>query len=740
MLEENNIENPENDNAIVEDLSGINEILDLQPTTPQSTAHDDFDWSLGKKNTLSYSKEQKEDYLKNYEKTLNSIAEFEVVKGRVSSIHGGDVILDINYKSDGLVPLSEYRDTPDLKVGDYVEVYVENKEDARGQLVLSRRKAKLLKAWDTLVDSYKNGTIIKGYVTSKTKGGLIVDCYGLETFLPGSQIDVKPIVDYDGYVGKTMEFKVVKINEAIKNAVVSHKALIESDLAEQRDAIISGLEKGQVLEGVVKNITDFGAFMDLGGVDGLLYITDISWGRINHPNEVLELNQKINVVVLDFDEDKKRISLGLKQLTPHPWDVLDREISEGSVVKGKIVNIEDYGAFLEIIPGVEGLIHVSEVTWSNQPVNARDYFTLGQEFEAKVVTLDRDERKMSLSVKQLSNDPWTSVVEKYAVGSRHTGEVKNLTPYGVFIELEQGIGGMVHISDLSWTKRYNHPSEFTKVGEKIDVQVIECDVDNRKLSLGHKQLEENPWDTFENVFPVGSYHQATVIKKDDRGAVIQLPYGLEAYAPAKHMKKEDGSNVTLEETLTFKVIEFNRDDKKIIVSHTRYVDDIRKEAEESVKSEEEKAKDETRKTIQKTNEKVERATLGDLVDFSSLVQTQESAPAPTPAPAAPAPAPAAEAPAAEEAPAPKAETKGDDLKIVEGIGPKIAEILNGHGVHTFADLASTEADQIKAWMDEAGSRYKMHDPTTWPDQAAMARDGKWDELKAWQDTHKAGKE
>ncbi|MBK8701467.1 MAG: 30S ribosomal protein S1 [Saprospiraceae bacterium] len=756
MLEENNIENPETETPQVEDLSNINEILDMAPATDQATAHDDFDWSVGKRNTLAYTKEEKEDYLNKYEKTLNSIAEFEVVKGKVSSIHDGDVILDINYKSDGLVPLSEFRDTPDLKVGDYVEVYVENKEDMRGQLVLSRRKAKLLKAWDTLVDSYKNGTIIKGFVISKTKGGLIVDCYGLETFLPGSQIDVKPIVDYDGYVGKTMEFKVVKINEAIKNAVVSHKALIESDLAEQRDAIISGLEKGQVLEGVVKNITDFGAFMDLGGVDGLLYITDISWGRINHPNEVLELNQKINVCVLDFDEDKKRISLGLKQLTPHPWDVLDKGISEGSVVKGKIVNIEDYGAFLEIIPGVEGLIHVSEVTWSNQPVNARDYFTLGQEFEAKVVTLDRDERKMSLSVKQLSSDPWTSVSQKYAVGTRHTGEVKNLTPYGVFIELEDGIGGMVHISDLSWTKRYNHPSEFIKVGEKIDVQVIECDIDNRKLSLGHKQLEENPWDTFENVFPVGSYHQATIIKKDDRGAVIQLPYGLEAYAPGKHLKKEDGSTAGMEETLTFKVIEFNRDDKKIIVSHTRYVDDIRKEAEETMKSEEEKAKDDTRRTIQKTNEKVERATLGDLMGFSQIKEqvsevTPEPAKAEAPAPVAEVPvteAPAAEAPAApaEEAPAAEApakaaaSSKGDDLKIIEGIGPKIAEILNTHGVVTFADLANTTADQIKVWMDEAGSRYKMHDPTTWPDQSAMARDGKWDELKAWQDSHKAGKE
>jgi small subunit ribosomal protein S1 len=770
MLEENNIENPESDVVQVEDLSNLDELLIAPSNVNSSTAHDDFDWSLGKRNTLSYSKAEKETHLKNYEATLNSIGEFEVVKGRVSSIHGGDVILDINYKSDGLVSLSEFRDTPDLKIGDYVEVYVENKEDLRGQLVLSRRKAKLLKAWDTLVDSYKNGTIIKGYVISKTKGGLIVDCLGLETFLPGSQIDVKPIVDYDGYVGKTMEFKVVKINEAIKNAVVSHKALIESDLAEQRETIIAGLEKGQVLEGVVKNITDFGAFMDLGGVDGLLYITDISWGRINHPNEVLELNQKINVCVLDFDEDKKRISLGLKQLTPHPWDVLEKGIEEASVVKGKIVNIEDYGAFLEIIPGVEGLIHVSEVTWSNQPVNARDYFTLGQEFEAKVVTLDRDERKMSLSVKQLSSDPWTSVAEKYASGTRHSGEVKNLTPYGVFIELEEGIGGMVHISDLSWTKRYNHPSEFTKVGEKIDVQVLECDLESRKLSLGHKQIEENPWETFENVFPVGSYHQATVIKKDDRGAVIQLPYGLEAYAPIKHLRKEDGSNATADETLTFKVIEFNSDDKKIIVSHSRYVEDIKREADDTIKGEIEKEKEETKKIIQKTNEKVEKATMGDLfamaqlsTDGSASSSSSESE-APkveeTPVAAAPvAEAPAVVAEAVVEAPAVEAavaevvaeapavvetatvvEAKaGDDLVKIEGVGPKIAGILNAHGVHTFEELANTSPEQIKEWLDEAGPAYKVHDPGTWPMQSALARDGKWDELQVWQDAHKGGK-
>ena len=423
------------------------------------------------------------------------------------------MILDIQYKSDDLIPLSEFRDMPDLAVGDPVLVYVEKQEDDRGQLVLSRRKAKLLKAWDDLVDSYTNGTIVKGTIVSKTKGGLIADCSGLETFLPGSQIDIKPIIDYDAYVGKTMEFKVVKINEVIKNAVVSHKALIESDLAEQRDAIIQRLEKGQVLEGVVKNITDFGAFLDLGGVDGLLYITDISWGRINHPSEVLSLHEKINVVVLEFDENKKRISLGLKQLQPHPWEVLPVDIVEGSTVKGKIVNIEDYGAFLEISPGVEGLIHVSEVTWSNQPINAREFFKLEQEYEAKVVTIDREERKMSLSVKQLTPDPWNEIQKKFAVDTKHTGVVKNLTPYGVFVELEDGIGGMVHISDLSWTKRYSHPSEFTKVGNDIDIMILEIDDESRKLSLGHKQLEENPWDTFENVFPVSYTHLTLPTKR-----------------------------------------------------------------------------------------------------------------------------------------------------------------------------------------------------------------------------------
>jgi small subunit ribosomal protein S1 len=589
---------------------------DSSPVT--GDGHSDFNWNIGKRSMAAYTAEEVKGYLDAYDNSMRAIEEFEIVGGRVTAVTGGDVVLDLNSKSDGLIPLSEFRDMPNLKVGDIIEVYVEQQEDARGQLVLSRRKAKLLRAWDRIRDSYENGTVITGTVISKTKGGLIVDCSGLETFLPGSQIDIKPIIDYDAYVGKTMEFKVVKINETIKNAVVSHKALIESDLAEQREAIIASLERGQVLEGLVKNITDFGAFLDLGGVDGLLYITDISWGRISHPSEVLHLNMKINVVVLDFDENKKRISLGLKQLQPHPWEVLNATIKEGSTVKGKIVNIEDYGAFLEIQPGVEGLIHVSEVSWSNQPINAREYFKLGQEYEARVVTIDREDRKMSLSIKQLSQDPWENIEAKYPVGSRHTGVVKNLTPYGVFVELEEGIGGMVHISDLSWIKRYGHPSEFTKVGASIDIIILEIDKDSRKLSLGHKQLEENPWDTFETVFPVGSYHEATILRKDDRGAIVQLPYGLEAYAPLKHIRKEDNTYANVDESITVKVIEFNRDDKRILVSHLRYLEDIRREADEQVKKERTEERKRTTQAVKKQQSTLERDTLGDLGVFSQL--------------------------------------------------------------------------------------------------------------------------
>ena len=730
---------------------------ELEEVNPHAnTAHDDFDWGVGNRHALPYSEPEIEEYLKTYESTLTSVLENEIVRATVHAIHDGDVVLDINFKSDGLVPLSEFRDL-ELNVGDTVEVYVEEQEDERGQLVLSRRKAKLLRAWESIVDSYTNGTVIKGIIVSKTKGGLIVDAGGLETFLPGSQIDIKPIIDYDAYVGKTMEFKVVKINEQIKNAVVSHKALIESDLAEQREAIIASLEKGQVLEGLVKNITDFGAFLDLGGVDGLLYITDISWGRISHPSEILSLNQKINVVVLDFDENKKRISLGLKQLQPHPWEVLDENTKEGSVVKGRIVNIEDYGAFLEIKPGVEGLIHVSEVTWSNQPINAREYFKLGQEYEAKIVTIDRDDRKMSLSVKQLSKDPWSDIETRFPLESRHTGEVKNLTPYGVFVELEEGIGGMVHISDLSWTRRFSHPSEFTKVGNDIDIVILDIDKNNRKLSLGHKQIEENPWDTFENVFAVGSYHEATVLRRDDRGAIVQLPYGLEAFAPIKHVRKEDGQLAEVEETLTVKVIEFNRDDKRILVSHLRYLDDIRREADETVKRGRAEERATTRKAVKTQQSKVERTTLGELDVFSQLKQQFEEDKA-TPAPPKPAPKPEpVPEPVVEEVeevveevvevveevvvtPAAEEETAEDDLKKIEGIGPKIEELLKAGGVKTFQGLATAEVDALKAILTEAGNRYKVHDPTTWPKQAEMAAAGEWDKLKEWQDALQGGKE
>lgn len=787
------------------DKINLEELVDQDDMS--GTPHDEFPWDKGNLHALPYTEKETEDYLAQYESTLTIVLESEIVSAKVATIHNGDVVLDINYKSDGLISLSEFRDMPDLKPGDMVDVYVEQQEDHRGQLVLSRRKAKLLKSWDSIVDSFENGTVIKGTVVSKTKGGLIVDTSGLETFLPGSQIDIKPIIDYDAYVGKTMEFKVVKINEQIKNAVVSHKALIESDLAEQREAIIGSLEKGQVLEGLVKNLTDFGAFLDLGGVDGLLYITDISWGRISHPREILALNQKINVVVLDFDENKKRISLGLKQLQPHPWEVLAGEISAGSTVKGKIVNIEDYGAFLEIQPGVEGLIHVSEVTWSNQPINAREYFTLGEEHEAKVVTIDREDRKMSLSIKQLSDDPWSTIEDQFPVGSRHTGEVKNLTPYGVFVELKEGIGGMVHISDLSWTKRFSHPSEFTKKGEDIEIVILEIDKDSRKLSLGHKQIEENPWDTFEQVFPVGSYQEATILRKDDRGAIVQLPYGLEAFAPIKHIRKEDGSMADVDEVLTVKVIEFNRDDKRILVSHLRYLDDIRRDADETVKKDKQEKRRETSSQVKTTQSKVERTTLGEMDVFSQLrgqLNAENEAAAPAKEEKKPvkkeekAAEAKTEASTTKENPktepevveeieekakgaalpedatkeeveavtsdevemdeeieieeieeieeevsmdaAPAADTTAaDDLKKIEGIGPKISELLQNGGIRTFTQLGDASVDRLKEILTEAGSRYKMHDPTTWPEQSKLAASGKWEELKVLQDELQGGK-
>lgn len=591
----------------------------------ESTAHDDFDWSVDKRNVASYPKEKREQLEKVYDTTFKQVSDSELLTGTIVGLTKTDVIVNIGFKSDGLISMNEFRDMQDIKIGDEVEVMVVEKEDRHGHLHLSRKMARATRAWQQIVEYYKTGEIVTGTITSKTKGGLIVDVYGLETFLPGSQIDVKPVTDYDQYVGKTMDFKVVKINEAIRNAVVSHKALIESDIEQQRSVIIGQLEKGQVLEGTVKNVTDFGAFIDLGGVDGLLYITDISWGRVSHPSEVLENGQKLNVVVLDFDDEKKRISLGLKQLTAHPWDSLPEEITEGAKVKGKIVNIEDYGAFLEILPGVEGLVHVSEITWSSQPINAKEFFKMGDEYEAVIVTLDKDERKMSLSIKQLTEDPWETIETRFPIDSRHTGVVKNITPYGVFVELETGIGGMIHISDLSWIKRFNHPSEFTKPGEQIEVVILSIDKDNRKLALGHKQLEEDPWNTFETVFPIGSLHEGHVTRKDEKGATVQLQYGLEAYAPARHLRKEEGGTVEADETLPFMIIEFDRNDKRIMVSHSRVWEQNKAEEKDAARKAAKAEDENTKKAVKNVQSKVEKPTLGDLGALAALKDKMKKA-------------------------------------------------------------------------------------------------------------------
>jgi len=601
-------------NADAQDLAGGDTTnAAATKTAPEvQTAHDDFDWSVDKRNVSHYAEAERVKYDKVYDNTFVQINDGEIMNGLVVALTKTDVVVNIGFKSDGLVSLNEFRDTNGVKTGDTVEVMVVEKEDRDGNLHLSRKSARIYRAWERIMEVHKTGEVVTGLVTSKTKGGLIVDVFGMETFLPGSQIDVKPVTDYDQFVGKTMEFKVVKINETIKNAVVSHKALIESDIEAQRAEIMSKLEKGQVLEGVVKNITDFGAFMDLGGLDGLLYITDISWGRISHPSEVVKMDQKIQVVVLDFDDDKKRISLGLKQLTPHPWDVLPADLSEGSVVKGKVVNIEDYGAFLEIQPGVEGLVHVSEITWANTPINAKEFFKLGDEHEAKVVTLDKDARKMSLSIKQMTQDPWNAIDNKFPENSKHKGLVKNITPYGVFVELESGIGGMIHISDLSWLKRFNHPSEYVKVGESIDIIILNIDKENRKLQLGHKQLEEDPWNALEETFAIGSIHDGTIVRKDDKGAIVQLPHGLEGFAPNRHLAKEDGKQVQAEETAQFMVIEFDRNEKRIVVSHARIWEQNIVEEKEVAKKEAKAESDNTKKAVKAVQAKVEKSTLGDL--------------------------------------------------------------------------------------------------------------------------------
>ena len=576
---------------------------------------EDFDWDAYEKGETNGEK-SREELTKTYDESLNTVKDKEVIEGTIIALNKREAVVNIGYKSDGIIPVSEFRYNPDIKVGDVVEVFIENQEDSKGQLILSHRKARASRSWERVNEALEKDEIIKGYIKCRTKGGMIVDVFGIEAFLPGSQIDVKPIRDYDIFVGKTMEFKVVKINQEFKNVVVSHKALIEAELEQQKREIIAKLEKGQVLEGTVKNITSYGVFIDLGGVDGLIHITDLSWGRVSHPEEVVSLDQKLNVVILDFDDEKKRIALGLKQLQPHPWDALSADLKVGDKVKGRVVVMADYGAFVEIAPGVEGLIHVSEMSWSQHLRSAQDFMKVGDEIEAVILTLDRDERKMSLGLKQLKKDPWEDIEIKYPVGSQHTAKVRNFTNFGVFVEIEEGVDGLIHISDLSWTKKIKHPSEFTQIGADIQVQVLEIDKDNRRLSLGHKQLEENPWDVFETVFTLGSIHEGTIIEMLDKGAVIALPYGVEGFATPKHLVKEDGSQAQVDEKLNFKVIEFNKDSKRIILSHSRiFEDEAKAEKAEARKTKRQNSKKEEAPML---STPIEKTTLGDLEALAAL--------------------------------------------------------------------------------------------------------------------------
>ena len=576
----------------------------------------DFDWDAYEKGETTGGK-SREELTKTYDESLNTVKDKDVIEGTIIALNKREAVVNIGYKSDGIIPVSEFRYNPEIKVGDVVEVFIENQEDKKGQLILSHRKARASRSWERVNQALESDEIIKGYIKCRTKGGMIVDVFGIEAFLPGSQIDVKPIRDYDIFVGKTMEFKVVKINQEFKNVVVSHKALIEAELEQQKREIISKLEKGQVLEGTVKNITTYGVFIDLGGVDGLIHITDLSWGRVNHPEEVVSLDQKLNVVILDFDNEKKRIALGLKQLQPHPWDALNPDLKVGDKVKGKVVVMADYGAFIEIAPGVEGLIHVSEMSWSQHLRSAQDFMKAGDEIEAVALTLDREDRKMSLGIKQLKEDPWENIEAKYPVGSKHTAKVRNFTNFGVFVELEEGVDGLIHISDLSWTKKIKHPTEFTQIGADIDVQVLEIDKDNRRLSLGHKQLEENPWDVFETIFTVGSIHEGTIIEMLDKGAVIALPYGVEGFATPKHLVKEDASQAKVDEKLNFKVIEFNKDSKRIILSHSRiFEDEAKAERAEAKKAAPKRAPRKEAEPAAATA--VEKTTLGDIEALAAL--------------------------------------------------------------------------------------------------------------------------
>ena len=584
---------------------------------------EDFDWEAFEKGETKGEK-SREELTKTYDESLNTVRDKDVIEGTIISLNKREAVVNIGYKSDGIIPMSEFRYNPEIKVGDVVEVFIENQEDKKGQLILSHRKARAARSWDRINEALEKDEVIKGFIKCRTKGGMVVDVFGSEAFLPGSQIDVKPIRDYDIFVGKTMEFKVVKINQEFKNVVVSHKALIEAELEQQKREIIAKLEKGQVLEGTVKNITSYGVFIDLGGVDGLIHITDLSWGRVSHPEEVVQLDQKLNVVILDFDDEKKRIALGLKQLLPHPWDALDSELKVGDKVKGKVVVMADYGAFVEIAPGVEGLIHVSEMSWSQHLRSAQDFMKVGDEIEAVILTLDREDRKMSLGIKQLRNDPWENIETKYPVGSKHTARVRNFTNFGVFVEIEEGVDGLIHISDLSWTKKVKHPSEFTQIGADIEVQVLEIDKENRRLSLGHKQLEENPWDVFETIFTVGSVHEGTIIEVVEKGAVIALPYGVEGFATPKHLAKADGSRAQLDEKLEFKVLEFNKDSKRIILSHSRTFEDEQK-GERAEQPRKRENRGEGRRGGNRRAEEtpvlttpLEKTTLGDLEALASL--------------------------------------------------------------------------------------------------------------------------
>lgn len=601
----------------------ITESAPKKEITPESAKPEEFDWNLSGKKHQAYSKNERERLEQIYDKTLSQIAEHEVINGTIVGKNNREVVVNIGFKSDGVIPLSELRYNPNVKLGDNIEVYVESQEDVGGQLLLSHKKARILKSWERVNQAYDTQEIINGYVKCRTKGGLIVDIFGIEAFLPGSQIDVKPIRDYDIFVDKVMEFKVVKINHEYKNVVVSHKALIEDELEQQKAEIISKLEKGQILEGTVKNITSYGVFIDLGGVDGLIHITDLSWGRINHPEEIVQLDEKIKVVILDFDDNKKRIALGLKQLTPHPWDSLDPDLKVGDRVKGKVVVLADYGAFIEIATGVEGLIHVSEMSWSQHLRTAQDFLRVGDEVEAIILTLDREERKMSLGIKQLIPDPWANIMEKYPINSKHKATVRNFTNFGIFVELEEGVDGLIHISDLSWSKKIKHPAEFTKIGEQIDVLVLDVDVENRRLSLGHKQLEENPWDVFESIFTIGSIHKGTISGTSDKGMIVTLPYGVEGFAPTRHITKEDNTLAKIEETLDFKVIEFSKENKKIILSHSKIFQDAQAVAKAKEQAQVDDADKSTKRAVKKLKDNLQQTTLGDLQALADLKSDME---------------------------------------------------------------------------------------------------------------------